>query len=134
MKRVVIDTDILIDFSKGHAPWLEKSLRQEKSTLELILPTVVIAEYLASHILEDPKLMKVTEELFSLFRKQDFTEEIAKILALILRKKTYPRSAGFADLVIASTTVSFDAQLATGNKGDFSDIPKLRLFDTKDIS
>ncbi|MGI8420321.1 MAG: type II toxin-antitoxin system VapC family toxin [Candidatus Levyibacteriota bacterium] len=133
MKRVVIDTDVLIDFSKGHSTWLEKSLRQEKRTIELILPTVVIAEYLASHILEDPKLMKATEELFSLFRKQDFTEEIAKILALILRKKNYPRSAGFADLVIASTTVYLDAQLATRNKVDFSDIPKLRLFDTRDI-
>lgn len=131
MKRVVIDTDIIIDYSKGYADWLSDILLLEKSKISFVVPTIVIAEYFASHILDDPKLSKVTDDMFGLFKKQDFNEDIAKILARILRHKTYNVGASLADLIIASTALYLDAELATRNSSDFSKIPNLRLFEDK---
>lgn len=129
MKRVVLDTDIIIDYSKGYADWLSDSLLINKTKVTFIVPTIVISEYFASHILEDKKLSQAADDLFGLFRKQDFNEDIAKILAGILRHKKYSPGAGLADLIIASTTLYLDAELATRNSSDFSKIPNLRLFD-----
>lgn len=131
MKRVVLDTDILIDYSKGYADWLEEIIVPEKRKFDLIIPTIVIAEYFASKLLDDPKLVSVTDDLLSLFQKQDFNEEIARILAVILRHKTYADSASLADLIVASTSIYLDAELATRNKSDFVKIPGLRLFEVK---
>lgn len=133
MKRVVVDTDILIDYSKGYADWLGSMLLAEKKTIDLILPTIVISEYFASKLLEDPKLAKATDDLLRLFQKQDFNEEIAKILATLLRHKTYPASASLADLMIASTAIYLDAELATRNKRDFANIPSLRLLELQHV-
>ncbi len=132
MKRIVIDTNILIDYSKGFATWPEDLLIAKKRTTDLIIPTIVISEYFASSFLEEPKLRKAADDLFSLFHKVDFNEEIAKILAKILRRKTFPKSASLADLIIASTAIYLDAELATRNKSDFTKIPSLRIFEVKE--
>ena len=50
-------------------------------------------------------------------------------MAEILRHKKFTPSASLADLIIASTTLYLDAELATRNISDFSKIPGLRIFD-----
>lgn len=131
MKRVVVDTNTLIDYAHGYAKWLDDLLGFEEQVIELVLPTIVIAEYFTSTALEDEHKIKVADKTFALFTKQDLNEEIAKILGGILRHKSYPASAGLADLIVASTTIYLNAELATSNKKDFAKIPDLKFFNPK---
>jgi predicted nucleic acid-binding protein len=134
MQKIVIDTNILIDYAHGHAKWMDDFLKIKSLNVELILPTIVIAEYFTSTALEKKENAEIADKTFSFFAKQDLNESIAKILGKMMRRKTYPISASTADLIIAATAIYFDAELATRNKSDFSKIPKLRFFDPKNLN
>lgn len=133
MKSVILDTDVLIDYANGHAKWLDKAALSEEIQIKVILPTIVIAEYFASTVFDKEEDVLIADKTFALFAKQDLTESIAKVLGSILRHKTYVPGAGLADLIIASTALFFDAELATCNKKDFEKIPHLRFFDPKSV-
>lgn len=132
MRGIVFDTNILIDYANGYAKWLDELL-SGKRDVKLILPTIVIAEYFTSTALEKPHEVGVADRTFALFEKQDLTEEIAKVLGTILRRKTYPIGASLADLIIAATALHLNAELATENKSDFAKIPNLRFFNPKKL-
>ncbi len=127
MQKIVIDTNILIDYANGYEKWLDDFIKA-KNNAKLILPTIVIAEYFASTALEKKENAKIADKTFSFFAKQDLSEPIAKILGAIMRHKSYPINAGMADLIIASTAIYLNAKLATRNRADFSKIPNLRFF------
>lgn len=128
---IILDTNILIDYTHGYCSWLGKILTDKSTDLKLILPTIVIAEFFTSTALENSKEQKVADRTFAQFIKQDLTEEIAKILGSLLRRKSYTKNAGLADLIIASTAIFLQGELATRNKKDFARIPDLRFFDPR---
>ena len=97
-RKIVVDTDILIDYANGYAKWVGSILSLNDFDVSLVLPTIVIAEYFTATSLDDPKEVIIADKMFSLFLKQDLTEEIAKILGENLRHKTYPLGASIADL------------------------------------
>ena len=130
MKSIVLDTDVLIDYANGHARWLDMILPSQ-DLIKVVLPTVVIAEYFASTALDNEKEVLIADKTFAFFTKQDLTENIAKILGSLLRHKTYASGASTIDLIVASTSLFLDAELATRNKKDFAKIPHLRFFDPK---
>ncbi len=133
MQKIIIDTNILIDYANGYAKWLDDLLSSKNSSAKLILPTIVIAEYFTSISLENNDDAEIADKTFSLFVKQDLNESIAKILGAIMRHKTYSPGAGVSDLIIAATSIYLDAELATNNKKDFAKIPDLRLFDPRKL-
>ncbi len=128
MKRIVFDTNILIDNVHGHAQWLN-ALLEKPTGVKLVIPTIVVAEYFTAQEFEKEDKIRESEEYLALFEKQELTEDIAKILGTILRRKTYVSSANTADLIVASTALYLDARLATNNKRDFAKIPDLLFFD-----
>lgn len=134
MQKIVIDTNILIDYANGYARWLDEFFKKVNSDAKLVLPTIVIAEYFTSTALEKEENAEIADKTFSFFMKQDLNESIAKILGTMMRRKTYPTSASIGDLIIAATTIYLDAELATRNKADFSKIPNLRFFNPKNSS
>lgn len=127
MRKIIVDTDILIDHTHNMAVWVPPLLKL--STYEFIIPTIVIAEYLAAKSLDDKKKAELADEILEPFTRQDLTEKIAREMGEIMRHKSYPPGAGTADLIIASTTIYLDGELATRNKDDFRGIPALRFFD-----
>lgn len=133
MQKIIVDTNILIDYANGYAKWLDKFFNARNSDVKLVLPTIVIAEYFTSISLENNDDAEIADKTFSLFAKQDLNEPIAKILGAIMRRKTYSPGAGISDLIIASTAIFLDAELATNNKKDFAKIPDLRLFDSRKL-
>lgn len=126
MTTIVLDTNILIDNIHGFAPWVSKFLRS--GDIRLVIPTIVIAEYLNDVQVETELGRKKSQKYLSWFTKQDLTEEIAEILGKILRQKSYSPAAGLADLIIAATALYLNAELATRNKAHFAKIPDLRFF------
>ncbi len=133
MKTIVLDTNVLIDNVNGYAKWLDHLL-QEPERFSLIVPTIAIAEYLASQEHEADKGKEKSYKYLTAFKIQDLNFSIAEILGKILRRKTYVSSAGLADLIIASTSIYLDASLATRNKKAFAIIPGLRFFDPKNLT
>lgn len=131
MKIIILDTNVLIDNIFGFTPWVTELL--ERDDYKLVIPTIVIAEYLNDQQVETELGRVKSEKYLSWFLKQDLNEEIAKILGKILRRKTYPAGAGLADLIIASTAIYLNGELATGNKTDFSGIPELKFFDPRKL-
>lgn len=134
MQEIAVDTNILIDYVNGYAKWLDKVFNAGNLGIKLVLPTIVIAEYFTSFALEREENAKIADKTFSFFTKQDLNEPIAKILGAIMRRKTYALGASTADLIIASTAIYLDAELATRNKADFAKIPNLRFFDPKKLN
>lgn len=132
MKKIVLDTDILIDNVHGFAGWI-KSLLALPEEFQLVTPTVVIAEYLTALENETSEGYKKSKKYLSMFVQQDLTAEVADVLGRILRRKIYASGASFPDLIIASTAIYLDAELATRNKRHFQGIPDLRFFDPKKL-
>ncbi|MBI2028692.1 MAG: PIN domain-containing protein [Candidatus Levybacteria bacterium] len=132
LKAIVLDTNILIDNVHGFVPWVD-SLQKREHEYRLILPTIVVAEYLTARQVETTEGYERSKRYLSLFEKMDLTVEIAEILGQILRRKTYSQGANTADLIIASTAIYLDGELATNNRADFAKIPDLRLFDPKKL-
>lgn len=133
MQKIVVDTNILIDYANGYAKWLDEFFTARNSDTKLVLPTIVIAEYFTSIALEKEENAEIADKTFSFFTKQDLNEPIAKILGSMMRRKAYPPGSNTADLIIASTAIFMDAELATNNKKDFAKIPSLRLFDPRKL-
>ena len=133
MKRIVLDTNILIDNVHGFASWIDYLLNQSQE-YQLFVPTMVVAEYLTAQEAEAAHGRSKSKNYLALFESIELTFEIAETLGQILRRKTYAPGANTADLIIASTAISLDAELATRNKADFSKIPNLRFFDPKNLN
>lgn len=127
MKTIVLDTDILIDNVHGYARWIDILLKEKREYM-LVVPTIVIAEYLTAKENETDKGIEKSKNYLEVFKKQDLNSEIAQILGEILRRKTYTPAASLADLIVAATGIYLDAPLATRNKSHFSKIPNLTFF------
>lgn len=130
MNTIVLDTNVLIDHVHGFAHWLDPLLEDSEHN-KLIVPTIVIAEYLTTQNAETTEGLKKSNEFLNTFLKQDLTEPIAQVLGILLRRKTYVPGASMGDLIIASTALYLDVPLATTNSRDFARIPHLRFFDPK---
>ncbi|MDP3733585.1 MAG: PIN domain-containing protein [Candidatus Daviesbacteria bacterium] len=126
MKRIVLDTNILIDNVHGFAKWVDDFLKREE--IQLVVPTIVVAEYLTAQEAETKTGYESSKSYLATFKIYDLTGEIAEILGRILRRKSYVLGASLADLIVAATAIYLDAELATGNKKDFSKIPDLKFF------
>lgn len=132
MKTIVLDTNILIDNVHGFASWVNDLLKKPKD-FSLVIPSIVIAEYLTAKEFEDNIEKKKADSFLLLFKSKDFNNDIAEILGKILRRKSYPQGADLGDLIIASTAIYLDAELATNNKAHFKNIPDLRFFNSEKL-
>lgn len=125
MTKVVVDSDIIIDFLRtggGALPAL--FIGQRDGTIELFLSAVTILELFAG------KSSKATEvnlgELLSGFTVVPLNGDLAKFAGVL--KRDHRVSTAFADLVVAATAISIGAKLATRNKRHYQGIPKLHFY------
>lgn len=132
MKTIILDTNILIDHVHGFSLWLD-SLLKTNSEYTIIVPTIVISEYLTAQEIDTKEGKEKSDKYLAFFKTQDLNTEIAYILGNLLRHKSYPPGADLGDLIIASTAVYLDAELVTNNKAHFSKIPDLKFFDPKNL-
>lgn len=132
LKIIVLDTNVLIDNVHGFATWVDYLLIHPHE-YRLVVPTIVVAEYLTAQEAETIEGSSKSKNYLMLFERMDLTYDIADILGQILRRKTYPPGSNTADLIIASTAIYLNGELATKNRSDFEKIPHLHLFDPKEL-
>ena len=114
MSRPILpDTDVLIDFLRGHA---QAVLFVESNAERIILSSIVVAElYAGVRGGEESRERTVLENFLSLFRVVPVSREIAKLGGLYKRDYGRSHGVGIADAVVAATAASEDAALKTLN-------------------
>lgn len=126
MTPIFIDTDILIDYSKGHSRFLETLLAgQERGDTELFINPVVVAEFMTDRSLRDEKKRLLAQEFLQLFSIKDVTKSVGIVAGELLREG----HVGFlGDAMIAATCVVNKLQLATRNVKHFNKVPSFHLY------
>ena len=126
MKKILIDTDVLINYSFGFNKKLNELIKkQNNNELQLYTNPIIIAEFLNNKKLDKKKDLIHTEEFLDEFNSVIITKETARIVGGLLRKQTIPF---LADAFIAASCLQFNLQLYTNNKKDFRKVRKLKLF------
>ncbi len=128
MNKVVLDSDIIIDFFKGkkkHLKYLSNKVKDKE--IQVLIPTVVYVEVMVGYEFENSQKIKRAESILSKFPSIDLTEEIADLAAKIGRENKIA-NIGTVDLVIAATALNLNADVATENTKHFKLVPKLKLF------
>ncbi|MEK7111015.1 MAG: type II toxin-antitoxin system VapC family toxin [Patescibacteria group bacterium] len=126
MTKVVIDTSIIIDFTRAGTGQLPDLIEAAKSDeIELFIPTVVILELWIGKSMQQSKNTAAAEKLFSGIKRIDLVESIAKLAGKLLRKNLL---TGPMDAIIAASALELNAKLATGNRRHFEKVKNLRLF------
>lgn len=126
MKKVFIDTNIIIDYTKGYGKdLLNLFALQEENQSELFVNPIVLAEFYADRNLLTKKNLLRINSLFQMFSIVNLSKEIGLLAGKLLRTE---QILFIADALIAATCLQHDLLLATNNKKDFSRVKNLRLF------
>lgn len=126
MQRVVLDSDIIIDFTRGASDLIKLLITQvNERKIRLFIPSVVVSELIAGQETKGNKELTRLEKLISRFEFVAADYQISKIVGLLMRD--YPR-LDLADAIVAATTLSLNAKLATRNTKDFQDIKELKFY------
>ncbi len=129
METVVIDTDVIINYSRGYDTKLQKLLKlQDKHEMELVVSSLVVFEFYSGTSLINPSLLAIADLLFSKFRVQEVNAEIAKMASGFNRERKLQQKIEAVDLLIGATCISLNAKLFTLNKKHFKIIPHLKFY------
>lgn len=107
---ILFDTDILIDYLRGHPPaikYVEAHLEQAS------ICTISIAELFAGA--RNPSETLRLDDFLKSFIPHDIDAEIAKLAGSYLQKYGKSKGIGLGDAVIAATAITRNCRLVTGN-------------------
>lgn len=125
MEKVLVDTDVIIDFLRIDSGLFPKLLRlQAEGKIEIFLSSITVMELYAGA--SAGKQESLLSDLVSQFRVLPFDKELAKVAGELKRGKRL--SASLADYIIGVTTIAYKARLVTRNRKHFESISKLRFY------
>lgn len=131
--KIVVDTNILIDFSrkrktqKAKILWPKLVSFAQKEGHQLIIPAVAIFEFFAAREMDDPTNREKADNILRDVIILDLTKEIAEMGATLFRK--YQETIGPIDYLLAATAFILKGELATLNPKHFRIFKNLRVFD-----
>ena len=129
MKKVLVDTNILIDFVNGYNKALSQLFSlQEKGKIQLLVNPVIVSEFYTDKKLHRRELRQKTDEFFSLFKVFEIDQLSGLICGDLLRTK---QTFFLGDGLVAATCLRFDCWLATNNFKDFKKVKDLKFYSTK---
>lgn len=125
MKKILVDTDVLIDYSKGYDRFLGGLLRkQDEAKVELFVTPVNIAEFMTDKSLSDVKRREQAEGFLNLFTLKEIGKTLGLLAGQYLREG---RTDYLGDALVAATAVADGMALATRNRRHFGKIPRLSM-------
>lgn len=125
MVKVLVDTDIIIDFIRTENGILPKLfILQSEEKIELFISALTVLELYSgqSSKMKNPHI----SELISAFHIVDLDQNLGRFTGEL--KRDYPQIGAFADIIIGASALYIGAQLATRNRKHFRAIPKLKFF------
>ena len=109
-KPVLVDTDVMVDFLRGHP----KAVTFVKGEMNrIILSSIVVAELYAG--VRGTDELAALDAFISLFRAVPVSANIARAAGLHKRGYAKSHGIGLADAIIAATAEAEDAELCTLN-------------------
>lgn len=127
MKKVLIDTDIIIDFLRTNEGLFPTLLElQVQGNLTLYISSVTIMELFVGTSSQKQVQSQQLKELIDSFRVIPLDAKLAQFTGELKRGKKWTILT--SDLIIGATAIWFNAELVTNNRKHFSVIPGLKLF------
>lgn len=118
--KIVVDTDVLIDFFRGHPDAIAYINQHEES---VHISSVTITELFSG--VKSQEEVRDIENLMDLVHIIDVNKKIARDSGLIRRKYTKSHGTGIIDAIIASTALHHEIPLATLNEKHYPMIEDL---------
>lgn len=126
MKKIFIDTDVIISFTKGHAPFLKEIIREQRNNnIELFINPVVVVEFFTDRNLNDKRKYKLAERFFQNFTALSINRRIGLTAGELLRNGL---ASAIGDTLIAATCIENSLELMTNNQKDFKKVKDLKFF------
>lgn len=126
MQTIVLDSDIIIDHFRIGSKVFSKLVQESvKQTAKVYIPGVVYTEINSGQDSKDKFKLSSIEKLTTTFEFIEANEKISQAAGFLLRDYKH---LGIADAIVAATTLSLNAKLASRNKKDFDDIKGLKFF------
>jgi predicted nucleic acid-binding protein len=125
-KPVLIDTDVMIDFLRGHP---KAVALVKKHSCRIILSSIVTAELYAGVRGDDE--LETLDNLISLFRVVPVSPSLSRAGGLHKRDYSKAHGVGLADAIVAATCEAENAELKTLNIKHYPMIKGLRPAYTK---
>ncbi len=107
---VLLDTDVLVDFLRGHP---DATAYVKSQGDRIVLSAVVVAELYAG--VRDDEELQAIDEFLSLFPILPITRDLARSAGLLQRDYRKSHGVGLADAIIAATAEAQGAELKTLN-------------------
>ncbi|MBM3283526.1 type II toxin-antitoxin system VapC family toxin [Candidatus Gottesmanbacteria bacterium] len=131
--KIIVDTSILIDFSRKRKIEKEEILWPKlvgfagRRGHQLITPAVALFELFAGEEMNKPVNCEKMENILNDVVVLDLTKEVAQKAASLFRK--YKVNIGPIDYLLAATTLVLEGELVTFNPKHFKVFKDLPLFD-----
>lgn len=126
MKRIFIDTNIIISYTKDYFIYLKELIeKQKKGDVMLFVNPVVVAEFFTDRNLNNEKKFKLAEEFFHNFTSLSINNSVGMIAGELLRNNS---TVAIGDALIAATCLENKLELMTNNQKDFKKVKGLRFF------
>ncbi len=125
MEKVILDSDIIIDYLRTGKSWYEELLNlQLAGKIQLYLSSVTVVELFAGRM--DVETNKLLSELVNNFPVIPFDKELARFTGIA--KNGQKVNLPLADYIIAQTAIYLKAKLATRNLKHFRQIKSLKFY------
>lgn len=124
MAEILIDTDILIDISRGVTSTAQY-LAQVSATTTLSISSITKMELIVG--CQDKQALRLIDRFLTRFQIIFLTPEITKQGITLLREYKLSYGLLIPDSLIAATALTIDIPLLTRNQRDFRFIPNLIL-------
>lgn len=126
MQQVVVDADVVIDFTRKASPFLRTLLElSAQKKIKLFIPSVVFAELVAGQETREQEKLKDLEILLGKLEFVLLDYNLSKKTGELLRDY---QELDLGDAIVAATALYLKAKLATRNTKDFKSIEGLRIF------
>jgi len=107
---LLLDTDVLVDFLRGHP----EAVAYVKSQGDRIVLSAMVSAELYAGVRDDKELQRI-DQLLSLFPILDVTPDLARSAGLLKRDHSKSHGVGLADAIIAATAMAYGAEVGTLN-------------------
>lgn len=127
MRKILIDTDVLINFTKGRDDFLKSFLEMQKARqAELLVNGVVLAEFFTDRNLKKRESMQKAEDFFGLFKALEIDRKTGLKAGELLREG---KINFLGDALIAASCLIHQAELLTQNEKHFKNVEGLKFAD-----
>lgn len=131
MRKVLVDTNILIDHVRGKGDLLTGLFQQQiQKKIKLYLSTVSVFEFLSGLSVKNKNIHARCHRLLDGFCIEPVNMAIAERAAALNRGGPLYGKIGTADLLIAATAIELSVGLITKNIKDFKQIKELKIQQT----